>query len=72
MNKYLAMVIIKPDIREKRINSVQSSILNLFEQNTKVKKVWYLGKNKLDFKNKNVKAYAMVFRGPECIYCEQQ
>jgi len=53
MNKYLAMVIIKPDIREKKINRVQSSILNLFEQNTKVKKVWYLGKNKLDFKNKN-------------------
>ena len=52
MNKFLLMVILKPDIKESRINTVQSSILNLFEQNTKVKKVWYLGKKKLDFKNK--------------------
>ena len=52
MNKFLVMVILKPDIKENRINTVQSSILNLFEQNTKVKKVWYLGKKKLDFKNK--------------------
>ena len=52
MNKFLVMVILKPDIKESRINTVQSSILNLFEQNTKVKKVWYLGKKKLDFKNK--------------------
>lgn len=52
MNKFLAMVILKPDIKDKRMNSVQSSILNLFEQKTKVKKVWYLGKRKLDFNNK--------------------
>lgn len=52
MNKFLVMVILKPDIKENRINTVQSSILNLFEQNTKVKKVWYLGRKKLDFKNK--------------------
>ena len=26
----------------------------------------------LDFKDKNVKAYAMVFAGPECVYCELQ
>lgn len=52
MNKFLVMIILKPDIKENRINTVQSSILNLFEQNTKVKKVWYLGKKKLDFKNK--------------------
>ena len=25
-----------------------------------------------DFKDRNVKAYAMVFAGPECIYCELQ
>lgn len=53
MNKFLVMVILKPDIKEKRINKVQNSILNLFEQNTKVKKVWYLGKSRLDYKNKN-------------------
>jgi len=52
MNKFLVMVILKPDINETRINNVQSSILNLFEQNTKVKQIWYLGRKKLDFKNK--------------------
>ena len=26
----------------------------------------------LDFKDKNIKAYAMVFAGPECVYCELQ
>ena len=52
MNKFIAMVILKPDIKEERINYVQSGIINLFEQNTKVQKVWYLGKRKLDFKSK--------------------
>lgn len=52
MNKFIAMIILKPDIKEKRINNVQSCILNMFEQNTKVRKVWYLGKRQLDFKNK--------------------
>lgn len=52
MNKFLVMVILKPDIKESKINYVQSGIINLFEQNTKVQKVWYLGKRKLDFKNK--------------------
>ena len=26
----------------------------------------------LNFKDKNVKAYVMVFAGPDCIYCKQQ
>lgn len=52
MNKFLVMVILKPDIKESRINYVQSGIINLFEQNTKVKQVWYLGKKNLDFKSK--------------------
>lgn len=52
MNKFLVIVILKPDIKESRINYVQSGIINLFEQNTKVKQVWYLGKKKLDFKNR--------------------
>lgn len=51
MNKFIAMIILKPDIKEKRINNVQNSILNMFEQNTKVHKIWYLGKQMLDFKN---------------------
>ena len=52
MNKFLVMIILKPDIRDKRINNIQNGILNLFEQNTNVKKVWYLGRQKLDYKSK--------------------
>lgn len=52
MNKFLVMIILKPDIRDKRINNIQNCILNLFEQNTNVKKVWYLGRQKLDYKSK--------------------
>jgi len=29
-------------------------------------------KQALNFKGKNVKAYAMVFAGPDCVYCKQQ
>ena len=29
-------------------------------------------KSAIDFKGKNIKAYAMVFAGPDCIYCQQQ
>ena len=29
-------------------------------------------KTALDFKGRNVKAYAMVFAGPQCIYCQRQ
>ena len=29
-------------------------------------------KSALDFKDKNVKAYVMIFAGPDCIYCERQ
>ncbi|SFK56660.1 hypothetical protein SAMN04487865_11151, partial [Succinivibrio dextrinosolvens] len=28
-------------------------------------------KSALDFKGKNVKAYAMIFAGPDCVYCQQ-
>lgn len=42
MNKFLVMIILKPDIKENRINTVQSSILNLFEQSTKVKKGFFI------------------------------
>ncbi|MBQ3678411.1 MAG: PD-(D/E)XK nuclease domain-containing protein [Succinivibrio sp.] len=28
-------------------------------------------KSAIDFKGKNIKAYAMVFAGPDCIYCQQ-
>lgn len=52
MSKFIVMVILKPDIKSKRINNVQNGILNMFEQNTRVNKIWYLGKQQLDFKNK--------------------
>ena len=52
MSKFLVMVILKPDIKTSRLNSIQSGIINMFEQNTKVKQIWYLGKEKLDFKDK--------------------
>lgn len=29
-------------------------------------------KSAIDFKGKNVKAYAMIFAGPDCVYCELQ
>ena len=29
-------------------------------------------KNAMDFKDKDVKAYVMIFAGPECIYCKMQ
>ena len=52
MSKFIAMIILKPDIKNKKIDTVQNAILNMFEQNTKVHKIWYLGKQQLDFKNK--------------------
>ncbi|HAR79369.1 MAG TPA: hypothetical protein DCR21_00920, partial [Succinivibrionaceae bacterium] len=27
-------------------------------------------KSAIDFKGKNVKAYAMIFAGPDCVYCQ--
>ena len=29
-------------------------------------------KSALDFKGRNVKAYAMIFKGPDCVYCQIQ
>ena len=53
MNKYIAMVILKPDLNQNNIDLIQSNIINLFEQKSKVEKVWFLGKNKLDYGIKN-------------------
>lgn len=52
MNKFVAMVILRPDISKRKIDFIQSEITNLFEQNSKVQKVWFLGKRKLDYKIK--------------------
>ena len=52
MNKYIGMVILKPDIEKGQIDFIQSDIINLFRQNSKVQMVWYLGKRNLDYKIK--------------------
>ena len=45
-------------------NTLKNAIFEASEQVLKYKSA-------LDFKGKNVKAYAMIFAGPDCIYCEQ-
>lgn len=52
MSKFIAMVILKPDIQESQIDFIQSNIIRLFDEKTKVQKIWYLGKRKLDQKIK--------------------
>ena len=62
MNKYIAMVILKPDISKTQLDFIQSNIIRLFEENTKVKKVWILGKRKLDYKiKKNTEGLYLKF-----------
>ena len=46
-------------------STLKNAILEASEQVIKYKSA-------LDFKGKNIKAYAMVFAGPDCVYCEQQ
>ena len=29
-------------------------------------------KTAIEFQNKNIKAYVMIFAGPECVYCQMQ
>ena len=50
MNKYTAIIILNPNISKKKIDFIQSDIINFFEQYTKVKKVWFLGRQELDHK----------------------
>ena len=52
MNQYIGMIILKPDIKKEKIDFIQSNIINLFKQTTKVERVWYLGKRVLDYKTK--------------------
>ena len=55
MSKFIAMFYLKPNLKEKKINSLEKTITNFFEKNTKVKKVWYLGKKNLNSKeHKNI------------------
>lgn len=52
MNKYIGMIILKPDIKKEKMDFIQSDIINLFKQTSKVQRIWYLGRRKLEYKNK--------------------
>lgn len=52
MSKFIVMIILKPDIPNGQIDFIESDLTSLFEQNATVKKVWFLGKRKLDYKIK--------------------
>ena len=52
MNKFTAIIILNPNIQKERIDFIQSDIINVFEQNTKIQKIWFLGKRKLEYKIK--------------------
>lgn len=47
--KYLAMVVLNPNISKRKIDFIQGGIISLFEQKSKVKKTYFLGKKKLDY-----------------------
>ena len=47
--KYLAMVVLNPNISKRKIDFIQGGIISLFEQKSKVKKTYFLGKRKLDY-----------------------
>ena len=50
MNNYMSIIIIRPDINEIQLTATQSNIIRLFEDRTKVDKIWYLGNKKLDYR----------------------
>ena len=61
-NKFIAMVILNPNIQTRQIDFIQSNISSIFEQYSKIKKVWFLGKNKLDYKiKKHTEGYHLKF-----------
>ena len=41
--KYLAMVVLNPNISKRKIDFIQGRIVTLFEQKSKVKKTYFLG-----------------------------
>ncbi len=51
-NKFIAMIILNPNIEVGKIDFIQSNISAIFEQCSKIQKVWFLGKKKLDYKIK--------------------
>ena len=51
--KYLAMVVLNPNISKRKIDFTQGGIVTLFEQKSKVKKTYFLGRKKLEYPVKN-------------------
>ena len=51
--KYLAMVVLNPNISKRKIDFIQGGIVTLFEQKSKVKKPYFLGRKKLEYPVKN-------------------
>lgn len=47
--KYLAMVVFNPNISKRKIDFIQGGIVTLFEQKSKVKKTYFLGRKKLEY-----------------------
>ena len=51
--KYLPMVVLNPNISKRKIDFIQGGIVTLFEQKSKVKKTYFLGRKKLEYPVKN-------------------
>ncbi len=51
--KYLAMVVLNPNISKRKIDFIQGGIVTFFEQKSKVKKTYFLGRKKLEYPVKN-------------------
>ena len=51
--KYLAMVVLNPNISKRKIDFIQGGIVTLFEQKSKVKKTYFLGRKRLEYPVKN-------------------
>lgn len=47
--KYLAMDVLNPNISKRKIDFIQGGIVTLFEQKSKVKKTYFLGRKKLEY-----------------------
>lgn len=47
--KYLAMVVLNPNISKRKIDFIQGGIVSLFEQKSRVNKTYFLGKRKLEY-----------------------
>lgn len=47
--KYLAMVVLNPNISKRKIDFIQGGIVSLFKQKSRVNKTYFLGKRKLEY-----------------------